>query len=154
MTENHWLFVVETAPQPEAYEAQSMLLSTGDILLFESIDGQWNIRIENLHPACLPARQRLRQKRRERPWSESNLADHRRGIGRNTRRRRCSQSKLLQRARRSYYPPPQTKPTSDSDPNYTTQSTPCWRAAKKPARSHLTTTATTTTATATTYHST
>eukprot|EP00439_Symbiodinium_sp_Y106_P035667 s682_g4.t1 len=44
MTTEHWLLDIQQAPPPEQHEPGTMLLTAGDKLLFERVDGEWIIR--------------------------------------------------------------------------------------------------------------
>ena len=61
MTPEHWLLDIQQAPPPEQHEPGTMLLSAGDKLLFERVDGEWIIRVEHLNPDAPEEVRRLRE---------------------------------------------------------------------------------------------
>ena len=60
MTTEHWLLVIRQAPPPSQHAPGTMLLTAGDKLLFERVDGEWIIRVEHLNPDAPEAVRRLR----------------------------------------------------------------------------------------------
>ena len=46
MTNHHWLLTVQVAPEPPAYQRDSMLLATRSKLLFEETSSGWVLRFE------------------------------------------------------------------------------------------------------------
>ena len=61
MTTEHWLLDIQQAPPPEQHEPGTMLLTAGDKLLFERVDGEWIIRVEHLNPDAPEEVRRLRE---------------------------------------------------------------------------------------------